>query len=107
MKANSLLFMRITLGVLMLLWGVDKLINVQHSAAVSHKFYLGVASLPLLLHLGALQMLLGLAIVLGYLRRIAYSTVRKNLNTLCYSDLVNWSLMKCSRPSPETPSPVR
>lgn len=73
MKSNTLLFLRITLGLLILLWGADKLVNVQHGIAVSQKFYLGVASVPLLLQaFGVLQVLLGLAIVFGYLRRIAY-----------------------------------
>lgn len=73
MKANTLLFLRITLGLLMLIWGVDKLVHVQHGVKVAETFYMGMATAPLFLHVfGALQMLLGLVIVLGYKRRIAY-----------------------------------
>lgn len=73
MKANTLLFLRITLGLLMLVWGVDKLVHVQHGVKVAQTFYLGMATAPLFLQVfGALQMLLGLAIVLGYKRHTAY-----------------------------------
>lgn len=73
MKHYSLLLLRISLGGLMLYWGIDKLINVKHGVSVAEKFYGGVsvASTPMQLF-GVLQVALGLAIVLGVFRRVAY-----------------------------------
>ena len=73
MKPASLLLLRVSLGLLMLLWGADKLVNVQHGLQVSEGFYFGLfSSAALLKAFGVLQILLGLLIVLGAARRIAY-----------------------------------
>ncbi|MEO6967755.1 MAG: DoxX family membrane protein [Rhodanobacteraceae bacterium] len=73
MKAGSLLLLRIALGLLLVLWGVDKLIRVEHGMAVANHFYFGVsASVALLKVFGALEVLIGIAVILGVLRRIAY-----------------------------------
>lgn len=73
MKTTSLLLLRVSLGLLMLIWGVDKLVNVEHGVRVSEGFYLGAFSNALLLKaFGVAQMLLGLLIVLGLGRRFAY-----------------------------------
>jgi putative oxidoreductase len=73
MKPRSLLFLRVSLGLLMLIWGVDKLVNVQHGLAVSKHFYLGAFdSVVLLQAFGVAQMALGVLIVLGVARRVAY-----------------------------------
>ena len=73
MKATSLLLVRVSLGLLMLIWGVDKLVNVQHGLDVSQHFYFGAFnSATLLQGFGVVQMALGALIVLGLLRRIAY-----------------------------------
>jgi putative oxidoreductase len=73
MKAASLLVLRISLGLLMVFWGLDKLVNVEHGLEVSRHFYLDLFSSAALLNVfGALQVALGLAIVLGWLRRFAY-----------------------------------
>lgn len=70
MRAGSLLFLRVSLGVLMLLWGVDKLVNVDHGLQVSKHFYFGLFdSSALLQAFGIVQILLGLAVVLGFMRR--------------------------------------
>jgi hypothetical protein len=44
MKPASLLLLRISLGLLMVLWGTDKLVNVQHGLLVSQAFYFGLFS---------------------------------------------------------------
>lgn len=76
MKPASLLLLRVSLGLLMLLWGADKLVNVQHGLQVSEGFYFGLFdSAALLRAFGVFQMLLGLLIVLGALRRLAYPTL--------------------------------
>lgn len=73
MKAGSLLVLRISLGLLMLIWGIDKLVNVEHGLEVSKHFYLDqFSSTTLLQAFGVLQIILGLAVVLGWLRRFAY-----------------------------------
>ena len=73
MKPASLLLLRVSLGLLMLLWGADKLVNVQHGLAVSEAFYFGLfSSASLLKAFGVVQIVLGLLIVLGAARRIAY-----------------------------------
>lgn len=73
MKPASLLLLRVSLGLLMLLWGADKLVNVQHGLLVSQAFYFGLfSSASLLKAFGVLQIVLGLLIVLGAARRIAY-----------------------------------
>ncbi|MFC0676731.1 DoxX family protein [Lysobacter korlensis] len=73
MKAASLLVLRISLGLLMVFWGLDKIVNVEHGLEVSRHFYLDLFSSAALLKVfGALQIALGLAVVLGWLRRFAY-----------------------------------
>jgi uncharacterized membrane protein YphA (DoxX/SURF4 family) len=72
-KPQSLLLLRASLGLLMLIWGVDKLVNVEHGLEVSRYFYLGAFdSAPLLKAFGVVQMALGVLILLGIGRRFAY-----------------------------------
>ena len=73
MKVLSLLLLRITSGLLMVLWGLDKLVNPDHAMFVSDTFYLGLFSLQWLLQLfGVFQVLLGLVIMVGFQRQFAY-----------------------------------
>ena len=73
MKTNSLLLLRLSLGLLMLIWGVDKLVNVKHGLEVSQYFYLGAFDSAVLLQaFGVVQMALGALILLGVARRVAY-----------------------------------
>ena len=73
MKPRSLLLLRVSLGLLMLIWGVDKLANVRHGLAVSERFYLGAfSSAALLRAFGVVQIALGALVVLGVARRYAY-----------------------------------
>jgi len=61
------------MGWLQVIWGVDKLVNVEHGVRVAEKFYAGVgANVTMLTVFGALQVLLGIVILLGLFRRIAY-----------------------------------
>ncbi|MGH7558959.1 MAG: DoxX family membrane protein [Gemmatimonadota bacterium] len=72
-KAASLLLLRISLGLLMLIWGADKLANVEHGLSVSEGYYFGLFTSQLLLRIfGIFQIILGLLIVLGAVRRFAY-----------------------------------
>ncbi len=73
MKTGSLLLLRVSLGLLMLIWGVDKLVNVRHGLEVSRHFYFGAFdSAPLLQAFGVAQMALGALVVLGVARRVVY-----------------------------------
>lgn len=70
MKALTLLFLRISLSGLMLFWGANKLFNTEGSAAISEKYYLSFMSAEVLLYLfGAVQIVIGLLILVGLLRR--------------------------------------
>ncbi len=73
MQRNALLLLRISLGGLMVYWGIDKLINVSHGVGVAEKFYggLSVGTTPMQAF-GVVQVLLGALILVGLLRRVAY-----------------------------------
>jgi putative oxidoreductase len=72
-KAWALLFFRVSMGWLMVIWGINKIINTGHSIAVSDNYYSGLLSLKALLPIaGVLQALLGALIVIGLARRWAY-----------------------------------
>ena len=73
MKTRSLLILRVSLGLLMLIWGVDKLLNVKHGLIVSKHFYLDAFSNAVPLQaFGVAQMALGALILLGVARRFVY-----------------------------------
>jgi len=73
MKPLSLLLLRVSLGWLMVVWGVDKLADPEHAAQVAESFYLGLGSGGTFLAVGgALQVLLGLLVVVGILRRVTW-----------------------------------
>ena len=73
MKVSSLLLLRIASGLLMVLWGLDKLVNPDHAMLVSNTFYVGLFSLEWLLQVfGVFQFLLGLVVIVGFQRRLAY-----------------------------------
>lgn len=73
MKSRSLLLLRISIGLLMVIWGVDKLVNVKHGLTVSQHFYLGAFSSALLLNaFGVVQIALGALVLLGVGRRLTY-----------------------------------
>lgn len=73
MRAYTLLLLRISLGLLLVIWGVDKLVNVDHAIAVSERFYLGIISAPVAWNIfGGLQVLLGVAVILGLWRKFTY-----------------------------------
>jgi len=69
----SLLVLRVSLGALMIVWGLDKLVNPKHGIAVAGRFYFGLldsaAAMPVL---GAIQIALGILVVAGIARRYAY-----------------------------------
>jgi len=70
MKALSLLLLRISIALLVLIWGIDKIVATEHAIQVSDGFYFGLLSIPALMPLlGAAQVAVsGLALV-GLFRR--------------------------------------
>ena len=73
MKRWGLLLLRISMGWLMVIWGLDKLVNVDHALAVADGFYLGIGSQALFLNIfGVLQIILGALVVVGLWRRKTY-----------------------------------
>lgn len=73
MKLASLTLLRVSLGILMIFWGADKLVSVTHSLWVAENYYLGLfATAGLQNALGILQIVLGLLVVAGLGRRYAY-----------------------------------
>ena len=73
MQRFTIVLLRISLGGLMLYWGIDKLINVAHGITVAQKFYGGFSVATTLMQaFGVAQILLGVMIVLGRLTRVAY-----------------------------------
>ncbi|AJE21525.1 DoxX family protein [Azotobacter chroococcum] len=73
MKTWTLLFLRVSLGWLLVIWGADKVFNVEHGMAVANKFYFGFLAAENALRVaGALQILVGLAVVVGFARRWTY-----------------------------------
>jgi putative oxidoreductase len=72
-KTLSLLLLRLSLGGLLLIWGVNKIVNIDHSLAIADNFYFGFLAAETLLPLaGAGQMLVGLLVIVGLLRRWVY-----------------------------------
>jgi uncharacterized membrane protein YphA (DoxX/SURF4 family) len=72
-RAAALLALRLSLALLMLVWGADKFANPEHGVQVAAHFYGGLfggrGMMPVL---GALQLALGLLVALGALRRWSY-----------------------------------
>lgn len=72
-KTLSLLLLRVSLGGLLLVWGVNKIVNVDNSQAIVDNYYFGFLSTEAMLPLaGAGQMLIGLLVVIGLVRRWVY-----------------------------------
>ncbi|NIT89746.1 MAG: hypothetical protein GWN70_19020 [Gemmatimonadetes bacterium] len=66
MKALTLLGLRVSLALLMVIWGVDKFVDPGHGAGVAARFYGGVLSAEAFMPvLGSFQLLLGVAVGLG------------------------------------------
>lgn len=70
MKTLSLMMLRVSIGLLVLLWGIDKVIDVEHGLAISNRFYAGAFSSEILLIFwGVIQSGIGILAVIGLFRR--------------------------------------
>ena len=73
MKAISLLLLRLSTGIYLVLWGLVKLINQGVADRVSDTYYAGIISGQTInLGLGALQILVGVMVILGLMRAMSY-----------------------------------
>lgn len=70
---HALLLLRVSLGFLLVAWGADKLRDAKHGLLVAEHFYGGLVSSGAVIRaFGAVEVLLGLAIIVGVGRRVAY-----------------------------------
>lgn len=73
MKRWGLFLLRVSTGWLLVLWGIDKLVNVDHSVRVAETFYFGIGAQRVLLNaFGVVEALIGVCVVLGVWRRRLY-----------------------------------
>lgn len=73
MKRWGLFLLRVSTGWLLVLWGLDKLVNVDHSVRVAETYYFGIGTSRFFLGaFGVLEAILGLCVVLGLWRRWLY-----------------------------------
>src|SRR5918995_921662 len=74
--ATALLTLRVGVFVVMLMWTLDKFVNVSHAARVFENFYglsgLGASTMAAV---GVAELLLILAFVAGYQKRLSYGGV--------------------------------
>lgn len=91
MKAVSLLFLRVATGLLLVLWGLIKLAEPAAAIGVSDKYYGGLVSMEMIqAPWGGLQILTGLCVILGLMRRIAYPL---QAVMLCLGALAIWKYL--------------
>ena len=73
MKRWGLFLLRVTIGWLLVLWGIDKFQDVAHGQAVAETYYFGIGTQAVLLKVfGAAEILLGALVVLGLWRKRVY-----------------------------------
>lgn len=71
MKSFALLLLRISVGLLIVWWGLDKIVNPAHGLAVSDRFYGGLLTWPALMPIfGGVQIAAGLLFMVGLFRRV-------------------------------------
>ncbi len=55
------------------MWGLDKVVNVEHAMAVTDRFYFGIGNQPLFLNIfGVLETIIGALVVVGLFRQKIY-----------------------------------
>lgn len=74
--ANALLFLRLGVFVVILMWTLDKFFNPAHAAGVFENFY-GLAGWgpTAFMILGALELLLLVGFVIGYKKKLTYGLI--------------------------------
>ena len=75
-QARALLALRISLGLLMLVWGADKLVNPAHGMKVAEHVYFGLPSPRALMPVfGIAQCALGILVMLGIRQRVTLTAL--------------------------------
>jgi len=75
-QQRTLLLLRVTLGLLMLVWGIDKIVNPGHGMKVAERFYFGLPlSAALMPALGVAQIALGVLVMLRVRERITLAAL--------------------------------
>ncbi len=70
MKHVSLLALRVSIALLVLIWGLDKIVDTEHAIGVSDAFYFGILSVGALMPaLGVAQVAVALLALVGLFRR--------------------------------------
>lgn len=73
MKAFSLLFLRISTGLLLVIWGFVRVMAPDKGVGLSHKYYDGVgAASSIQLLWGVLLLIVGTLCIFGLFRRVSY-----------------------------------
>lgn len=74
MKAYSLLFLRVATGLLLVIWGLVRVVKPEVGAHVSEKYYSGLgAAQTIQLGWGAVLLVVGTLTIAGLWRRFAYT----------------------------------
>jgi putative oxidoreductase len=87
--AISLLLLRLSLGLVMMVWAFDKMLNPTHGAAVFESFY-GLEGMgeQVVRAIGVIQALIVLAFLLGVARTYSYGAV---LFMHAVTTFISWS----------------
>ncbi len=76
MSGAARAMLRMSIGYLLVIWGVDKLVNPAHGLDVSDHFYLGVFTFPGLMPVfGITELILGGLVIVGIWGRYTYPGV--------------------------------
>lgn len=74
--ANALLFLRLGVFIVILMWTLDKFVNPGHAAGVFENFYgLSGWGPTVFMIIGALELVLLIGFVIGFQKRITYGLV--------------------------------
>lgn len=73
MKSVSLLVLRFTTGIYIAFWGINKIINTAGAMRHSETYYGSLtANDTVLLAIGVLQIIVGIAVIIGLMRKFSY-----------------------------------
>jgi putative oxidoreductase len=91
MRAYSLLFLRFSTGMLIVLWGLVKAVEPNVGMGVANKYYGGVgAASALQMPWGIFQIIIGSLVILGLFRRYVYPL---QAAILCVGALAIWKYL--------------
>lgn len=91
MKAASLLFLRVSTALLIIIWGLMKIISPENSVSVSNRYYGGTVSADMLqLPWGLFQVGVAVLVILGLYRRVVYPL---QAAILCFGAIAIWKYL--------------